>query len=172
MQAFRDALEQTRGALESNVNLSRDRIQEVVDDAVKRGRMTRGDAEELVANLVSRGRKASDDLIQELERLLDQARKEVENRTSTTRKQAKGAADRVGRVARDAADRPLAEADKLRRRAGVPGAPITAYEQLTAPQIKARLKDMTKADLRKVRTQEKRGKARKSILDEIEKKLA
>ncbi len=31
---------------------------------------------------------------------------------------------------------------------------------------------MTKADLRKVRTQEKRGKARKSILDEIEKKLA
>jgi hypothetical protein len=134
--------------------------------------MTRGDAEELVSNLVSRGRKASDDLLKELERLLEQARKEVDSRTSTTRKQAKGAADRVSRAALEAADRPLAEADKLRRRAGVPGAPITAYEQLTAPQIKTRLKDMTKADLRKVRTQEKRGKARKSILDEIEKKLA
>ena len=58
MQAFRDALERSRGALESNVTLSRDRIQEVVDDAVKRGRMTRGDANELVSNLVSRGRKA------------------------------------------------------------------------------------------------------------------
>jgi hypothetical protein len=31
---------------------------------------------------------------------------------------------------------------------------------------------MPKADLRKVRTQEKRGKARKGILDEIEKQLA
>jgi polyhydroxyalkanoate synthesis regulator phasin len=172
VQAFRDALERSRGALESSVTLPRDRLQEVVDDAVKRGRMTRGDAEELVSNIVDRGRKATDDLVKELEKLLDQARKEVETRTSTTRKQAKGAADRVSRVARDAAERPLAEADKLRRRAGVGNAPITAYDQLTAPQIKTRLKDLTKADLRKVRTQEKRGKARKSILDEIEKKLA
>ena len=31
---------------------------------------------------------------------------------------------------------------------------------------------MSKADLRKVRTQEKRGKARKGILDDIEKRLA
>jgi hypothetical protein len=38
--------------------------------------------------------------------------------------------------------------------------------------VKARLKDLTKADLRKVRTAEKRGKARKSILDEIERRLA
>ena len=30
---------------------------------------------------------------------------------------------------------------------------------------------MNKADLRKVRTQEKRGKARKGILDDIEKRL-
>jgi polyhydroxyalkanoate synthesis regulator phasin len=172
VQAFRDALERSRGALESNVTLSRDRIQEVVDDAVKRGRMTRGDAEELVSNLVSRGRKATDDLMKELERLFDQARKEVDSRTSSSRKQARTTADRVGRAARDAAERPLAEADKIRRRAGVPGPPITAYEQLTVPQIKTRLKDLTKADLRKVRTQERRGKARKSILDTIEKQLA
>jgi F0F1-type ATP synthase membrane subunit b/b' len=134
--------------------------------------MTRGDADKLVSSIVSRGRKATDDLIKELEKLLDQARKEVDSRTTSTRKQAKSTADRVGRAARDAAERPLAEADKLRRRAGVGGPPISAYEQLTAPQIKARLKDLTKADLRKVRTQEKRGKARKSILDDIEKKLS
>ncbi|HEV7482715.1 MAG TPA: hypothetical protein VGO13_06410, partial [Solirubrobacterales bacterium] len=35
---------QFRESLEQSVTLSRDRLQEVVDDAVKRGRMTRGDA--------------------------------------------------------------------------------------------------------------------------------
>ena len=158
-------------------------IQEVVDDAVKRGRMTRGDANELVSKLVSRGRKSSNELIRDLERLLKQARKEADTRTSKarrevekrgtkTRKQATRAAERVGRAARDAADKPLAEADKVRRRAGAPGPPITGYEQLTAAQVKSRLKDLNKADLRKVRTQEKRGKDRKGVLDSIENQLA
>jgi hypothetical protein len=145
--------------------------------------MTRSDANELVNKLVDRGRKASDDMIKELERLLDQVRKEVDARTATARKgidtrtskgrqQATRAAGRVGRAARGAADRPLAQADRIRRRAGVGGPPITGYDQLTAAQIKSRLRDLNKADLRKVRTQEKRGKARKGILDEIEKQLA
>jgi polyhydroxyalkanoate synthesis regulator phasin len=183
VQAFRDALERSRSALESNVTVPRERIQEVVDDAVKRGRMTRTDANELVSKLVSRSRKATDDLMRDLEKLLEQARKEVESRTSKarkeletrsagTRRQAKRAGERAARAARDAADRPLAEADKLRRRTGAPGPAITGYDQLTAPQIKARLKDLNKAELRKVRTQEKRGKARKSILDTIDKQLA
>ena len=171
VQAFRDALERSRSALESNVTMPRERVQEVVDDAVKRGRMTRTDANELVSNLVSRSRKATDDLMRDLEKLLDQARKEVEKRSATTRKQATRAAERVGRAARDAADRPLAEADKLRRRSGAPGPAISGYEQLTAAQVKTRLKDLKPAELRKVRTQEKRGKARKSVLDSIDKQL-
>jgi polyhydroxyalkanoate synthesis regulator phasin len=183
VQAFRDALERSRSALESNVNLPRERVQEVVDDAVKRGRMTRDDANELVSNLVSKSRKATDDLIRELEKLLEQARKEVESRTtkarreldsrgSRTRKQATRAAERMGRAARDAADRPLAEADKLRRRAGAPGPAISGYDQLTASQVKSRLKDLKAPELRKVRTQEKNGKARKGVLDAIDKQLA
>ena len=171
VQAFREALERSRSALESNVTVSRDRLQEVVDDAVKRGRMTRADANELVSNLVSRGRKATDDLMRDLERLLEQARKEVDSRTASTRgRRPRPPAGSAGR-ARDAADRPLAEADRLRRRAGAPGPPITGYDQLTAAQVKARLSDLNKADLRKVRTQEKRGKARQGVLDEIEKQL-
>ncbi len=172
VQAFRDALERSRTALESNVTVPRERVQEVVDDAVKRGRMTRDDANELVSTLVSRSRKATDDLMRDLEKLLEQARKGIEARTTSTRKQATRAAGHVGRAARDAADRPLASADKLRRRTGAPGPPIVGYEQLTAAQVKSRLKDLNKADLRKVRTQEKRGKGRKSILDAIEKQLA
>ena len=177
VQAFREALER------SVVTVPRDRLQEVVDDAVERGRMTRKDANEIVSKLITRGRKYTDDLISDLEKLLDQARKDLETRTAKGRKQAtqaasKGrkqatqAAGRVGRAARDVADRPLAEADRIRRRAGVAaGGPITAYDQLTASQIKTRLTDLSPAELRKVRTQEKRGKARKGILDAIEKKL-
>jgi polyhydroxyalkanoate synthesis regulator phasin len=171
VQAFRDALERSRGALESNLTLSRERIQEVVDEAVERGRMTRGDANKLVSNLVSHGRKASDDLMRDLEKLLEQARTEVESRTGPARRQARSAAGRAARSVRDAADRPLAEADRLRRRTGAPGPPITGYDQLTASQVKSRLKDLNKAELRKVRTQERRGKARQGILNDIERRL-
>jgi polyhydroxyalkanoate synthesis regulator phasin len=166
VEAFRDALERS-------VLLSRDRIQEVVDDAVERGRMTRGDANELVSKLVSRGRKQRDELLRDLERLLDQARKEVGTRTGPARRQATRTAGRAARAARDVADPALAEADKLRRRAGVRStSPITAYDQLTAAQVKTRLRDLAPAELRKVRTQEQRGKARKGVLDEVEKLLA
>lgn len=153
VQAYRDALDRS-------LTLSRERVQEVFDDAVKRGRMTRDDANEVMSSLVTRGRKASDDLIRDLEKLLDQARKEVESRVS-----------RATRTVRDVADPALARADQVRRRAGAPGGPISAYEQLTAAQVKSRLGDLSKPELREVRKQEKAGKARKSILAEIEKKL-
>ena len=163
--------------------IPRERIQEVLDDAVRRGRMTRSDANEMVSKLVSRGRRQTDAMLRDLERLLDQARREVggrtagarrdlETRSTRARRSATQTAGRVSRVARDAADRPLAEADRLRRRAGGPGFPITAYDQLTANQVKTRLRDLNKADLRKVRTREKNGEARKGVLDAIEKRLA
>jgi polyhydroxyalkanoate synthesis regulator phasin len=176
VQAFREALERS-------VTLSRDRIQEVVDDAVKRGRMTRDDANELVSKLISRGRKYTDDLLRDLERMVEQARKELESRSAQARRELESraaparraagrAAGRAGRAARDAADRPLAEADRLRRRAPVSGRwPITGYDQLTASQIRARLGHLSREDLRKVRTQEQRGKARKGILDDIDRRL-
>jgi polyhydroxyalkanoate synthesis regulator phasin len=166
------SVQQFRDALERSVTLSRDRLQEVVDDAVRRGRMTRGDANELVSNLVTKGRRYTDDLLRDLEKLIEQARREVDTRTGPARRQATRAAGRAARAARDVADPALAEADKLRRRAGVAATPpITAYDQLTAAQIKPRLRDLSDADLRKVRTLEMRGKARKSILNEIEKRL-
>ena len=48
------------------VIVTRDRLQEVLDDAVRRGRMTRTDASELVAEIFARGRNASEDLISSL----------------------------------------------------------------------------------------------------------
>src|ERR1041384_3350783 len=68
-------LNQLRDSLEHSVTLSRDRIQEVVDDAVKRGRMTHGDAEKMIGELLKRGRKQTDALLSELEKLVRQARR-------------------------------------------------------------------------------------------------
>src|SRR5215203_1658675 len=67
VQAFRDALEKS-------ITISRERLQEIVDDAVRRGRMTRGDAEEIVNRVVVRGRDQADEILAQLERLLSQVR--------------------------------------------------------------------------------------------------
>ena len=166
VEAFRDALERS-------VTLSRDRLQDVVDDAVRRGRITRDDANALVSNLLTRSRRYSDELIKQLERLLDQTQREIDARTGTARRRATAGARRAARAARDAADAPLARADRVRRRSGVSaGGPITAYDQLTAAQIKSRLGGLSPAELRRVRTREQRGKARKGILSDIDRRLA
>jgi hypothetical protein len=71
------SIAQFRDSLEHSVTLSRDRIQEVVDDAVKRGRMTHGDAEKMIGELLKRGRKQTDALLSELEKLVRQARRKL-----------------------------------------------------------------------------------------------
>ena len=160
IQAFRDALEKS-------ITISRDRLQEVVDDAVRRGRMTRGDAEEIVNRVVVRGRDQAEEILGQLERVLtqvretpDRARSEVGTRAEQARKRAVGAVDK-----------PLAGADRVRRRARVPGFPITAYDQLSIRQIDSRLQDLTRDQLRRVRDYERRNKARKGLLRALDRKL-
>jgi hypothetical protein len=48
------------------VVLTRARLQEVVDEMVERGRITRGDAADLVADLLARGRAQADELFEQL----------------------------------------------------------------------------------------------------------
>jgi polyhydroxyalkanoate synthesis regulator phasin len=52
------------------VVITRARLQEVFDEAVERGRITRGDAADLVSDVLARGRSQADDLFAELEQLL------------------------------------------------------------------------------------------------------
>jgi polyhydroxyalkanoate synthesis regulator phasin len=160
VQAFREALEKT-------VTISRDRLQDVVDDAVRRGRMTRGDADEMVGRLVTRGRDQADDLLGQVERLLAQVR-EAPGRA---RQQAGARAQKARKKAVKAADRPLAGADRVRRAARVPGFPITAYDQLSVRQIDRRLQELSRAELRRVRDYERRNKARKGVLRSVDRKL-
>ena len=160
VQAFRDALEKS-------VTISRDRLQEVVDDAVRRGRMTRGDAEEMVGRLVSRGRDQAEDLRAQLDRVVAQIREAPER----ARREVGGRADQARRRAFRAVDKPLASADRVRRTARVPGFPITAYDQLTIRQIDRRLQELSRAELRKVRDYERKNKGRKSLLRSLDRKL-
>jgi polyhydroxyalkanoate synthesis regulator phasin len=160
VQAFRDALEKS-------ITISRERLQEVVDDAVRRGRMTRGDAEEMVGRLATRGREQAEDLLSQLDRVLTQAR-DVPDRA---RQEVGGRAKVARNRAVKAADKPLARVDRVRRTARVPGFPITAYDQLTVPQIDRRLQDLTRAQLRKVREYERRNKERKGLLRALDRKL-
>ena len=149
LQAFRDALSKS-------VTIPRERLQEIVDDAVRRGRMTRTDAEELVGRVVSRGREGADDLIKQVEPLISG----VGSRVEKTR-----------RRARDRADQPLARADRLRRKAGLPGFPISAYDQLSVPQINNRLRELNEEQLHKVRDYERGNRNRVGVMRAIERKL-
>jgi polyhydroxyalkanoate synthesis regulator phasin len=160
VQAFREALEKS-------VTISRERLQEVVDDAVRRGRMTRGDAEEMVGRLVTRGRDQAEDLISQLERVLSDVREAPSRAKEDLGDRAEGARKRA--VA--AVDKPLAGADRVRRAARVPGFPITAYDQLSIRQIDRRLQELTRAQLRRVRDYERSNKARKSLLRQLDRKL-
>jgi polyhydroxyalkanoate synthesis regulator phasin len=139
---MRDALRRVLNPLDAVV-ITRDRLQEVLDDAVERGRMTRDDAGDLLAELVRRGRRQTDDLLREIE----------------------------GAVTAPA-DRVMREVDRARRATGLaPSFPIVGYDDLTAAQVTERLGDLGPAELRQVRDYERRNANRKSVLAAVERKL-
>ncbi len=150
------------------VFLSRGRIEEALDDAVKRGRITRAHARGLAGDLLKRGQKETNDVLRDLEQLLERGRGELGGGVTKARRQASGAR----RKAVKAAGPVLAQADRACRGAGV-GAnfPISLYDELNASDVKARLGDLTPAELRKLRDHERRGAKRKGVLDAIESKL-
>ena len=56
--------------LTKGIVLTTDRLQATLDDAVRRGRMTRDDAEELARALVESGRRQTEELLADLEGLV------------------------------------------------------------------------------------------------------
>ncbi len=136
--------------------LTRDRIEETVEEAVTRGSMTRDAAQDLITGLVERGRRQTSDVLSDLEQLLG-----------------RGGGAGVAARARKAGDQVLAQADRARRVAGVgPSFPILGYDDLTAAQVQSRLDALTPAELRKIRDYERRNANRKSVLNAVESKLA
>ena len=60
------------------VLITREKLEEVFDDAVSRGRMTRDDATRLIGELIGRGRSATGDVIADVEQLLGKSREQID----------------------------------------------------------------------------------------------
>ncbi len=167
-----DARRNVQAAIETLTHgmlLTRERVQEVLDDAVTRGRITPHDANTLGADLFKLGRKQTDELRKQaealradIEQLLGRAGDELERRAGDARRRA---------MRSGGGDRALREVDRARRAAKLGRFPILNYEDLTAGQITDRLGDLSPAELRKVRDHERRNANRKSVLSAIEKAL-
>ena len=141
------------------VVLTRERIQETMDEAAERGRVTRTDANALVSELVRRGRQGTDDLFRDIEQLLGRGRDQI------------GSATRRARRA-EPVDRLVRASDRARRTVSLGSSfPISGYDDLTAGQVSSRLGGLSPAQLRKVREYERRHANRKSVLAAIEKAL-
>jgi polyhydroxyalkanoate synthesis regulator phasin len=149
--AAQDNLKSLRDTLRRGVVITQDHLKEALDEAVKAGQLSRKDATALTRKLVASGRKQADGF-----------RKDLDEAVGRGRTQAAKSGDRV-----------LREVDRARRRAGVGASfPISKYDDLNATQVQARLGDLSKPQLRKVRDYEKRRANRKSVLAAVERKLA
>ena len=60
------------------VVITREKLEEVFDDAVSRGRMTRDDATRLIGEVVGRGRGLTGDVLGDIEQLLGRSRDSIE----------------------------------------------------------------------------------------------
>jgi polyhydroxyalkanoate synthesis regulator phasin len=125
------------------VLLTRRHIEEVLDDAVMRGRMTRTDAQETIQSLLSRGARATDDLLSDIERLLGTRGDSLESEPIE-------------------GDNGAGTTSNL---------PIANYDELSAAQVQERLDALTPAELRKLRDYEQRHANRKTVLDRIQRRL-
>jgi polyhydroxyalkanoate synthesis regulator phasin len=149
------------------VMLTRERIQETLEEAVQRGRVTRTDANELAGELLRRGRQQTDDLLAEIERVIEGGRERLESSGRRSR-----LSEGVTRLARTA--------DRARRNVSAsvggsdddePGLPIEGYDSLTARQVQARLSGLDAGELRRVRDYERRHANRKTVLDAVQRVL-
>jgi polyhydroxyalkanoate synthesis regulator phasin len=123
------------------VVLSRERIQETLDEAAERGRVTRSDANELVAELYRLGRQQTEEILRWARRAepLDQLVRYAER-----------------------ARHSVGVGSSL---------PISGYDELTASQVTKNLGELSPAELRRVRDYEQRHANRKSVLEAVAKAL-
>jgi polyhydroxyalkanoate synthesis regulator phasin len=141
------------------VMISRDRIQQTLDEAAERGRMTRSDANEVVIELFQRGRQQTEELLSDFERVMSRGRTGIESARRRARQ-----SEPVGQIVR--------VADRARNSVGVGTSfPISAYDEMTASQVNKRLAGLSRPELRTVREYEARHANRKSVLEAIDRAL-
>jgi hypothetical protein len=145
-----------RRAFARSVAETGERVQETVEDAVRRGRMTRKDAHELAAAIVAASRRQTHEIRQEIEALLDRGRRRVGKDGSSV-----GAPD----------ERPVAIPIERGGETGDRTLAIERYDELTAVLIRKSLKGLSPDELRAVRDHEATHAKRKTVLAEVDRLL-
>lgn len=142
-----------RRSLARSVAETGERVQETVEDAVRRGRMTRKDASELAAAIVAASRRQTDEIRQEIEALLERGRRTV----------GKGAGG-------EALQEPVAI--RIEREGGdARTLPIERYDELTAVLVCRSLKGLSPDELRAVRDHEAAHANRKTVVEAVDRLL-
>lgn len=157
------------GALEHSVTIQATRLQDLMDDLVVRGSLTRAEADELLGQLVTASKAYSQALLQ----VLDTVTEHAGPVTATAGRVAQGVAQTVSQTVSQTVGQALAQVPR-RRPAGA-GATDDAADPdlagLTVAQARTRLTGLDTATLRRLRAQEAAGRNRKGVLAEIDRRL-
>jgi polyhydroxyalkanoate synthesis regulator phasin len=159
---LRDALEALGQEITRSFTMTADRVQEIFDDSVRRGRITKGDAERLADSLMGIVREQRRELLEDVEVLLDAG---VSGLNQLARDARRRAFEGV-----DAAERALREAGIVGGR-GEREMPIEGYDELTVKEVLARLDGLSAADLQAIREHERTHANRKSVLGPLDRRL-
>ena len=155
------------GALEHSVTIQATRLQELMDDMVARGTLSRAEADHLIGQLVSAGKAYSHALLQVLDSVSTESRKVL----GPVRATAGLVVDTVRHAPQLVAGRrssaPAPEPAPVADPAATVADPLLDLDELTVVQVKPRLAGLSPRELRRVRDREVAGKNRKGVLAEI-----
>lgn len=182
-------LKALRGALEHSVTIQLTRLQDVIDDLVARGSLTRADADQLVNQLMSTSKAYTQALLQVVETVRTETRRNVETGLSTAAAPVMATANKIVETVRKgpAPDKKGKSGNSGKKSKGkgkkarasavdakltvVQHDPIPDLAELSIVKIRPLLAGLTPAELRQVRAREATGKARKSLLADIDRQL-
>lgn len=174
-------LKALRGALEHSVTIQQAKLQQVVDDLVARGSLTRAEADRLLGQLIASSKGYSAALLAVLDAVAAETRSVISG--GLERGIGAGVAPvmaTAGKIADTVRSTPKRVAGMAPRSAAAPSArsqsvadaatdnPIPGYAGMSVAQIRPRLTGLSATELERVRAAEQAGKARKTLLAAID----
>ncbi len=163
-----------QGALEHSLTIQRTRLQEIVDDLVSRGSLSRADADGLLSQLLTSSKDYSQALLKVLDSVAGDTRRGIGAGIAPVMATAGKLADTVRKapgLPRKPAQAPKSAPKPVATSTPPPADPIPGYDEMTVAQLKPRLTRLNAGALRKFRDRELAGKARKGVLDQIDRLL-
>lgn len=162
-----------QGALEHSLTIQRTKLQEIVDDLVSRGSLSRADADGLLSQLLTSSKDYSQALLQVLESVAADARRTISGGIAPVMATAGKLAETVLKAPGLPSKKPN-RAPKVEAKPPASVAlsdPVPDVSALTVAQIRPRLPGLSPSALRRVRDAELAGKARKTVIGQIDQLL-